>query len=110
MCHGQLLDNAIRKARKAHRCTGCSREIKAGERYQRQAIAEDGSVRTWIGCEECSIETEAVYQLLNHDDACETRDPRDALREEARGGGWRAVRAAMRKAKNKLFGTRGGKT
>lgn len=42
-----------RKARKAHRCCECQREIAAGEFYHYCAGVMDGSWSTWKTCEHC---------------------------------------------------------
>ena len=43
-----------RKARKAHRCSECEREIELGERYMDGRAGYDGSVSVWKTCAHCA--------------------------------------------------------
>ncbi|NOV25928.1 hypothetical protein E5S69_20715 [Cupriavidus necator] len=44
---------ATHKARKAHRCNECRRQIKAGENYERASGKWDGQVDFFKTCEHC---------------------------------------------------------
>lgn len=48
-----LLTDEIITARQDHRCDFCGGVIHKGEKYNRQAIAEDGRVWTWKSHEVC---------------------------------------------------------
>lgn len=104
MCHGQLLDHAMRKARKPHRCDSCNRTIIPGEVYERQLQRDDNTVITWKGCRDCSVKNRVMWQLHGID-ACYT-DPQSSAPEDARDAGWREYRKLLRGAAEALFGGR----
>jgi len=102
MCHGQILEQAIRRARKAHKCDDCRTEIRPGERYERQAQVNDGDFVTYVMCRRCAIKNAAFWELQGYDqDACYF-DRNEALREDARGA-WRSVLSVFRKARARMF-------
>jgi hypothetical protein len=47
------LGTETRKARKAHRCDECRREIQAGESYARSTYVMDGDLRVNKACAHC---------------------------------------------------------
>lgn len=93
MCHGQLLSDAILKARKVHRCNWCRQEILPGQLYQRVTGIIDGEMRHGKSCRRCWIK----LQIVGHEDAdavCYVEPGSDdELREIARdrGVGWLAA-------------------
>jgi len=46
-------DSKVRKARKEHKCTDCSRTIGAGEDYEHVFGVWDGSTHTFKTCKDC---------------------------------------------------------
>lgn len=50
----ELISEGWRKARKAHRCKECSREISAGERYLYETFQFNG-FKSHKTCEHCSV-------------------------------------------------------
>jgi hypothetical protein len=100
MCHGQILDDSIRRARKPRRCEECGRTIEPGEKYRRFVyVASRGDpLEDTATCPTCSALGTA---LVNEGpDACWTLgEVRENLRELIRDGGAataRAVRAWVR--------------
>jgi hypothetical protein len=49
----EFCEISMRKARKAHRCDECAREIAPGERYENVAGKADGDFNTWRTCAHC---------------------------------------------------------
>lgn len=50
----ELLEKTTPTARKDHRCDFCGGVIQKGEKYERQSIANDGSVYTWKSHKVCN--------------------------------------------------------
>jgi hypothetical protein len=48
-----LLSDAKPKARKAHKCGLCYRQIEQGETYRRQTVRGDYGIETWTICAHC---------------------------------------------------------
>lgn len=96
MCHGQVLGDALLRARKTHRCSDCHLEIPAGRVYRRQRwIGERGDKpETLKWCRRC-------YALRRQEsdasgDGCSLGLPREYGREIAKDIGWRAMLADLR--------------
>lgn len=93
MCYGEILSAAIVKARKAHRCDGCGRPIRAGKSYYRQTWAQDGRLDTWKAHARC--------RALNHaadvwdSDGCQL-DQQEVHHQAAKDQGWRELLAGAR--------------
>src|ERR1700752_1586871 len=51
----QVLQDQTRKARKEHRCSECSRIIRAGEDYRYEVTLYDGSCNTHKTCSHCQV-------------------------------------------------------
>lgn len=49
----QTIDRRRPVARKAHRCSMCSRTIEPGEKYSRSFTVDSGDVWAWKECEHC---------------------------------------------------------
>lgn len=103
MCHGQILSNAMRKARKEHHCYDCSRMILPGQVYQYQVQVDGGSLETFKVCARCASRLAALD--LDGDDACHV-DFKEAAKEQARTTGWKAFLKELRAAREKLFGSK----
>lgn len=95
MCHGQIINEAIRRARKQHRCDYCGKPIPIGKGYHIQVIARDGLLDTWRTHRVC----EAIIKATDpYDfDGCMVGDPRDHAREVAKHMGWRSLLEKARK-------------
>jgi hypothetical protein len=68
MCfdHGDsvpILRQGMRRARKRHRCTECSRKIDPGELYDYACGADYGDFHVWKICERCHIHAAYVYAV-----------------------------------------------
>lgn len=86
MCHGQIIDHSIRKARKVHHCTGCGRDILPGRKYLRQVQKDGDSFDRFKECLTC-VAIARVYQEEIRDGECYIRgEPRDHFRELLRMG------------------------
>jgi hypothetical protein len=102
MCHGQILGDSIRRARKPRRCEECGRTIEPGEKYRRFIYIESRGepLEESTTCPTCC----ALGMALANEgpDACWTLgEVRENLREVIQAGGSetaRAVRAWVRKA------------
>jgi len=99
MCHGQLLNDALRRARKEHRCDECGSPIPEGREYNAMAIAFEGSVENVKMCLYCSA---AAIELSEAGECYESGWTRDSLHDAARFGGWRALRARIRASMSRL--------
>lgn len=107
MCHGQILDNVVRTARKKHHCSCCGREIAPRERYERQVHIDDG-IRSWKGCRRCAVAVQGIFEDAwragdEGEWLCYT-DQRQAAYDQARDEGWRSLRKRLRAIRDRLFG------
>lgn len=102
MCHGQVIDQAIRKARKEHKCSNCGRTILPGERYRRHVQVDGREMMTFSDCKECAVKG-AVLWDIHGNDMCYV-DAETAAQEEAKEQGWKAMLARFRAMKVRLFG------
>ncbi len=50
-----VLSEAHRKARKAHKCSECHRQIEAGETYLVEGTLYDGEKKTHKTCQHCEV-------------------------------------------------------
>ena len=103
MCHGQMIDDAIRKTRKAQRCDDCGCTIVPGRMYSRQVSVDHGEMGTWKGCKSCAG-LNALLWDRHGEDMCYTSSARDDAREMAREDGWRKTLANLRHEVSLLFG------
>jgi uncharacterized protein with PIN domain len=103
MCHGQIIDQAIRKARKEHRCSYCGREIKPGEQYRRHVQVDGREMMTYKDCKECAVKG-AVLWDEHGNDTC-YMDTEEGLKETAQEMGWKAFRMKLRAMRERLFGS-----
>lgn len=99
MCHGQLLNDALRHARKEHRCDECGGRIYAGREYHAQSVAFDGNIDAVKLCLLCSA---ASVEFSEAGECYEGGWTREYLRDELRAGGWRALRAKLRGTINRI--------
>lgn len=102
MCHGQIINQAIRKARKQHVCSNCGRKIEPGERYRRHVLVDGRAMMTFSDCKECAIKG-AVLWDEHGSDTC-YMDTEEGLKETASEMGWKAFLARMRTMRARLFG------
>lgn len=93
MCHGQLLDSAIRQARKRYQCVFCYGPISPGEQHSTFVFADDGTVFTQRQCLRCAAYLRESDVL--DDDGC-VSDLREGVRGYAAGVGWKAFLGAVR--------------
>lgn len=102
MCHGQLLDEAMRRARKAHRCYECGGDIDAGERYYEQVYLENRGdrperTRYHIRC------AGMLLEVAHETDGCfAIGDARETLAEKSKFDGWKAARKWVRECAEAL--------
>jgi hypothetical protein len=92
MCHAQMLNDVIRKARKEHVCRGCKRSIARGEHYRYVASTVDGDFSAFALCAKCSAETEDAEP----GECWYADDLREGLQIRAQSNGWRETRAWLR--------------
>jgi hypothetical protein len=113
MCHGQIVGSALVAAQRPYTCGVCERPIPKGQEHVRHRIEDlgderkDGAPRTsvWRLHARCAVRWDAFWAEQSHFDDCVV-DPMGAIREEARGCGWRAWRQAMRGAAERVLGLR----
>lgn len=100
MCHGQLISQALVKARKRHQCDACLEWVEAGCRYVRTTAKVEGDFQMSRVCPRCQAMLEAYYSELDVGEACfALQDLRSIVREELRATGtWAKFKAAMRAA------------
>jgi hypothetical protein len=99
MCHGQIINDALLKARKEHRCDECRKTIASGRLYQRYRWVElHEDPQTVKLCERCSALTSISMQDSDGADACyELGTIRGNMRHVgASSGWWQALRARIR--------------
>lgn len=97
MCHGQILTDAMRTARKVHKCDECGRVIPAGRRYVYRAGVFDRSFDSWSMCVRCAAAEDDLRDASG--EACYWRgDLADHVRESIRHDGWRATLKRMRES------------
>lgn len=104
MCHGQMIDTAIRKARNPSWCDCCGRAIAVGERREVQTSVSPDGWAHWEGCRRCAPALDLLY-AESGPDACDF-DQRNAIIEGARERGWRETRRKLRALRDRLFGAR----
>lgn len=99
MCHGQLLNDALRRARKEHHCDECGSPIPKGREYNAQAIAFEGSIDNVKLCLYCS----AASTEFSEAGECYTAGwTRDSLYDAARFDGWKSLRARLRASMSRI--------
>jgi len=96
MCHGQILGDALLKARKPHRCSDCRRDIPAGRVYRRQRwIGERGDKPdTLKWCRRCYAMR--MQEWTASHDGCSIGEPREYAHELAKEYGWREMLRDLR--------------
>lgn len=101
MCHGQVIGDAIRKARKPRKCHECGRTIEPGEKYRRYVWMESRGdpLEEQVQCPKCYALAHAFLQ--ESDEVCyfvgEVRSGvRDIINGSAKAA--RAVRAHVKSA------------
>ena len=102
MCHGRMIDLAIRKARIAHRCSACSNQIYPGQFYKRQVVAEDGTVNTFKMCKRCLYAMEVKGSEITEGTYCLTHEDIPNWKDEMSrpcNGGWRSLLATLREGR-----------
>lgn len=67
MCHGQLLSQALVKARKRHQCDACLRYVESGMKYVRTTAVVYGDFQTSKVCPRCQALLEAYYDEEGYD-------------------------------------------
>lgn len=97
MCHGQMLSDAMPKARKAHRCDVCDEPIAAGTVYYRQSGIQEGEMVGWKAHERC----QALLWAADDDDGCIAGHPSELITEATRAN-WRWMRAEARRGVARL--------
>lgn len=100
MCHGQVISEAIHKARKRHQCHECGKGIRPGQRYYRQNQVGSEGFGSYVAHTRC-VALEQDMRPPGHWDECTMAvDARDAFREEAQYLGWKGLRRKMRALSN----------
>lgn len=97
MCHGQMLGDALLRARKPHRCSECKKEIPAKRLYRRYAWIDGGydAPDTVKLCERCNALLDT--RTDRHDACYYLGEVRRDTRENTLGGGWwRELRVKLR--------------
>ena len=96
MCYGTILEDSLRRARKAYRCQSgsCKRTIAVGVQYNYSVMVRDGTIETWKLCERCRAKQEAAEP---DQDGC-VYDLRDSLLYEVEKRGWRGLRRYLRES------------
>lgn len=102
MCHGQILSDAIRRARKQHRCEECGRVIAAGEKYRTYSWKESvgDEPRTGKQCARCVAFMAAAFD--SSDEACFTVGDIRSFLAETIDGCATAARRARRIIRNTM--------
>lgn len=100
MCHGQILSEAIARARKDHTCGRCGRAIQPGKEYQRKSWVFEGEM-DWVKlCLRCvaahSVETEDEEYCIP------LITTGERLKELASYHGWKKLRDMFRTTINNL--------
>lgn len=101
MCYGELQSAMMQKARKLHQCDHCHRPIQPGDLYERSTGLYEGDWYRNAYHTNCAAEMNALWKEHGND-MCYI-DIREAAREEASGNGWRAFRAKVQAAKQRLL-------
>lgn len=99
MCHGQMINSALLKARKQHRCSECRKVIRPGQLYERQAMADDGSVYSFKLCRRCLYALEVSYGDIYDDEVCLYPEAVEIWKRdyvECGKNGWRGLLALLR--------------
>lgn len=91
MCHGQILSDAVRRARKEHRCTVCDQPIAIGRKYRRAALIFEGGLHISKDHMRCA----AKLSSMDQDDVCYS-EPNEIARDTARDVGWREYLKTLR--------------
>lgn len=95
MCHGQILTDAMRTARKVHKCDECGREIERGREYVYRAGIFDRRFDAYRMCVLCAAAEDDLRD--EYGEACYSRgDVADHMRESIRFDGWRETLKALR--------------
>lgn len=97
MCHGQMIDWELRKARKEHRCDQCRKMIGKGALYERQCMKGDGYIYTFKVCRKCLYALELESRSITDGDGCIMEGAvLEWKREEATHSGWKKLLATLR--------------
>ena len=80
----------LRKARKAHRCSGCGHAIQPGEQYFDGFGVSSEGVETWNKCEGCHYHLALIYaeEIAEGCMPYEAHYPLDAVHQEMGDRGW----------------------
>lgn len=99
MCHGQLLSQAMVKARKRHQCDACLNLIESGVSYVRTTAMVGGDFTTSKLCKKCQALLEAFYETDFDPDYCfDLRELRWAVQEQINNTGtWGKFKALWRR-------------
>ncbi len=101
MCHGQMLTNAMRTARKVHKCDECGRTIAQGREYVYRAGVFDRRFDSYSMCVLCAAAEDDLRDASG--EACYSRgDIADHLRESIRFDGWRETLRGLRESVARL--------
>lgn len=96
MCHGQILTDAMRTARKVHKCDECGRVIERGREYVYRAGLLARSMDSYKLCKLCAV-GEGIFRDSLDGEVCYYRgDVAQDMEVRAREEGWRSLLAAMR--------------
>ena len=88
MCHGQMIGDALHRARKQHQCDSCGRAIAPGREYERVRAVDGREAWTYKMCRTC-----AALAVELHPQDC----PSEGLLSMLDGMSWAAMRRLIRK-------------
>lgn len=102
MCHGQILNEQLRKARKLHECRSCTRPIPPGQEYVSRVWSFDGSLGYAKFCKTCFAKHEVMQDADG--DSCRPFVVEDdsPTKDIASYLGWKTMRAKMKAALDSL--------
>lgn len=108
MCHGQILNHAIRKARKFRACTGCGKDIRPGTRYWMMAGKMDGEFYEENLCPICAAERRIEGDESS--DGCLYTENGDTRRQMVHDDGWKETLTKLRAAWRRLCDSYAGRS
>lgn len=96
MCHGQMISEAIHKARNRYQCHECGNWIRPGQRYYRQNQVGTDGYASYTAHTRCVALQRSMKRTGYYDECTMAGDARDEFRDEAMHLGWKGLRKKMR--------------